>query len=148
MFWQKILEKTFRYVLGVNKIPFKNLRASSKPHFISLLAPYPKICLQWQSGSVVAVPRLMVASVLPVWDSNLPAAEINMFGHVSQMRKPKFCELVWIPAVSQPMWVEWKLDFATKKTGQTAAEPWGTVQPARILATLHLGAAKPIFCCV
>ena len=48
----------------------------------------------------------------------LPATEINMFGHASQMRKPRFCELVWTPAASQPTWGEWKLDFATKNRGR------------------------------
>lgn len=80
---------------------------------------------------------------------SLPATEINMFGHVSQMRKPKFCELVWTPAVSQPMWGEWKLDFATKKQGKQLLSPGGPHSlPGFLLSSLSAQPSPLFLLCV
>lgn len=68
-----------------------------------------------------------------------------MFGHISQMRKPKFCELVWTPPCFPAHVERMEIGFCYQKPGKTAAEPWETTQPAKILATLHLSTAIPTF---
>lgn len=45
---------------------------------------------------------------VPIWYSPhlSPAAEIDVFGPVSQLKKPQFGKPVGLPAVYQPMWAE------------------------------------------
>lgn len=87
---------------------------------------------------------------IPIWCSSnfLPATEINMFGHASQMRKPRFCELVWTPAASQPTSGESGNWILLPKTGADSCWALGahvTCQHPCFLPAQH--SHTHFFCC-